>query len=53
MVDRMITEIQTCEECYEDFKAWIHDSHAKCVSCRRMRALERIAYAIEHWMGMQ
>lgn len=48
-----ITEIQTCEECYEEYKMWIHDSHAACVSCRRMRALERIAEALETWIGWQ
>jgi len=48
-----ITELQTCEECYEDFKMWIHDSHSSCPKCRQMRALERIADALELWMGMQ
>ena len=47
-----ITEVRLCETCYDDYTAWIHDSGETCPTCRRTRALERIADVLEHWVGM-
>lgn len=48
---RTMTEEKMCECCYEDFVAWRYDTHDHCPSCRQMLALERIAEAIEYWIG--
>lgn len=41
-----------CEECYERFTTHQYDDECVCMSCRSTKALERIANAIEYWVGM-
>jgi hypothetical protein len=42
-----------CEECTKMFDQWKYGSEHRCVTCRAMRAMERIAEAIERWVGWQ
>lgn len=42
-----------CDECMKMFDQWKHGSEDCCVTCRSMRAMERIATAIETWVGWQ
>lgn len=42
-----------CDGCYNLFTAWRHRPEEFCPTCRTMRALERIAEAIETWVGWQ
>ena len=48
----LITEEATCETCYAKFQRWRYDEHENCVTCRQMKALERIADVLEHYVGM-
>jgi rRNA maturation endonuclease Nob1 len=47
------TKEAQCNECYKTFTTHYHDDVEVCTSCRSMKALERIAEAIETWMGWQ
>ena len=49
----IITKDTRCEECYKTFKTYQYDESCICTSCRSMKALERIADAIETWVGWQ
>ena len=49
----VITKDARCEECYRMFTTWNYDETCICTDCRSMKALERIAEAIETWMGWQ
>ena len=42
-----------CDDCYKSFTTHMYDENEVCTSCRSMRALERIAEAIETWVGWQ
>lgn len=42
-----------CEECYQRFTTDQYDNDCICMSCRSTKALERIANALEYWVGMQ
>jgi reverse gyrase len=46
------TTARTCEECHKEYVGTQHDE-SKCVQCRQMLALERIADVLEHWVGLQ
>ena len=50
---RIMTEEKMCECCYQDFVTWRYDTSDYCPSCRQVRALERIAEALEYWIGLQ
>lgn len=47
-----ITCTRDCEECHKEYVGTQYDDSV-CVSCRRVRALERIAGVLEHWLGFQ
>lgn len=49
----VITKEARCEECYTMFTTHRYDDECICTSCRKMKALERIAEAIETWVGWQ
>ena len=49
----VITKDARCEECYRMFTTWNYDESCVCTDCRSMKALERIAEAIETWIGWQ
>ena len=49
----VITKEARCEECYKMFTTHRYDDECICTSCRQMKALERIAEAIETWIGWQ
>jgi len=49
----VITKEARCEECYKTFTTHNYDDECICTSCRSMKALERIAEAIETWIGWQ
>lgn len=40
-----------CQECHKEYQGTRFDD-SRCVDCRRMVALERIAEVLEHWVGM-
>jgi hypothetical protein len=44
--------LRTCEECYQQYVGTRHDESV-CVQCRSVKALERIADVLEHWVGIQ
>jgi len=46
-----ITCTRDCEECHKEYVGTRYDESV-CVSCRRVRALERIADVLEHWVGL-
>lgn len=41
-----------CEECFTTFRD-AKFGEGVCVPCRKMKALERIADVLEHWVGLQ
>lgn len=45
------TIARTCDECHQEYIGTRHDE-GMCVQCRSMKALERIADVLEHWVGM-
>jgi len=47
-----ITCTRTCDVCHQDYEGWQYDE-GRCVPCRQVVALERIADVLEHWVGMQ
>lgn len=48
----MITETKDCEVCHKQYEGTRFDE-GTCVSCRQVRALERIADVLEYWVGLQ
>ena len=48
----IFTEDKRCDECFSIFKDAKYGDGV-CVSCRNMKALERIADVLEHWVGLQ
>ena len=49
----IITKETRCDECYKTYTTHQYDERQVCTSCRSMMALERIAEAIETWVGWQ
>ena len=47
------TKDARCDECFIRFTTHLHDENEICPSCRQMKALERIADALETWLGWQ
>jgi hypothetical protein len=46
------TMTKECECCHQEYEGTRFDE-GKCVPCRQVVALERIADVLEHWVGMQ
>jgi hypothetical protein len=48
----MYQQTKECEMCHQEYEGWRFDEN-KCVRCRQVVALERIADVLEHWVGIQ
>jgi uncharacterized Zn finger protein (UPF0148 family) len=48
----IFTEDKQCDECFTTFKD-AKFGEGVCPTCRQMKALERIADALEYWIGLQ